>query len=207
MINRNQFPLIGIGCVALTGKDTFYKLFSSILKDYGISCERVALADNLKSEVDRFCKEKYGISAFTKDPKEKEIIRDCFVSHGKIMRKLSHGKYWTSLVQPIVDNYKNEGKLVICTDIRFAEFECDEINWLKEKNKGIYIHINRFGANGEKFLPINQEEEKNEKILKNKADFTLNWTTSDDQDYLKDTIILQLKDLIFNICPNYQIMN
>jgi hypothetical protein len=200
-----KFPLLGAGCIALVGKDTFYRLFSSILKDYGIECERVALADQLKLEVDQFCREKYGISAFTKNPAEKEIIRDCFVSHGKIMRKLSKGKYWTSLVQPIVDGYRKEGKLVICTDIRFAEFECDEINWLKEKNKGIYIHLNRFGNDGRKFSPINSEEERNEKILENKADFKLSWVSSSDENYLIDTIKLQLKDLLTKICPHYQI--
>ncbi len=204
-MSNYKFPMIGVGCVALAGKDTFYRLFSSLLTDYNIECERIALADQLKVEVDPFCREKYGISAFTKDPKEKEIIRDCFVSHGKIMRKLTNGKYWTSLVQPIVEGYKKEGKLVICTDIRFAEFECDEINWLKEKNEGIYIHINRFKENGDKFSPINSEEERNEKVLSNKADFKLNWVTSSDENYLKDTISIQLKDLISKICPNYHI--
>lgn len=200
----NKFPLIGVGAIALVGKDTFFKIFSDILKEHNIECERVALADQLKSEADQFCKEKYGISAFTKNPKEKEIIRDFFVTHGKIMRNLSKGAYWTSKLQPIVDNYRQENKLVICTDIRYSEFECDEINWLKDKNKGIYIHINRFKQDGSKFLPINSDEAKNEKLLRNKADFTLNWMTSDDQNYLIDTIKLQLKDLLKNICPNYQ---
>lgn len=201
---ENRFPLIGVGCIARVGKDTFFKIFSDILKEYYIDCERVALADQLKVETDSFCREKYGISAFTKDAKEKEIVRDCFVSHGKIMRKLTQGKYWTSLVQPIVDNYRKEKKLVICTDIRFAEFESDEINWLKDKNQGIYIHINRFDSDGNKFLPVNQEEERNEKVLENKADFRLNWSTSEDFNYLTDTVKLQLKDLIIKLCPTYQ---
>lgn len=200
----NKFPLLGVGCIARVGKDTFFKIFSDILKEYNIETERVAFADQLKAEVDQFCREKYRISAFTKDPEEKETIRDCFVSHGKIMRKLSEGKYWTSLVQPIVDNYINHGKLVICTDVRFSEFQSDEINWLKEKNKGIYIHLNRFDENGNKFPPINEEEAKNEKILQNRADFKLNWSSSNDLDYLTDTVKLQLKDLLKKLCPNYQ---
>lgn len=204
-MSKNNFPLIGVGACAMVGKDTFYKLFSSILKGYGIECERVALADQLKVEVDQFCREKYGISAFTKNPKEKEIVRNLFVSHGCIMRTLTNGKYWTSLLQPIVDTYKKEGKLVICTDIRFAEFEYDEINWLKEKNQGIYIHINRFKDDGSIFLPINHEEKNNEKILENKADFRLNWISSPDENYLIDVIKFQLKDLLEKICPQYQL--
>lgn len=189
----NKIRMIGIGATALVGKDTLFKVLDSI---YPNTFERVGLADLLKHEMDDFCKKSYGISAFTKDPKEKELIRPIFVAHGKIKRMQHHGTYWTGLVQKRVDDIVCDGLIPVCTDIRYAIFPEDEIFWLKNRNKGVYIHVNRFNADGSKIEPPNSDEQQQEKILEKYADFRLNWMTSNNFDYLCDIVKIQLSSLL-----------
>ncbi len=191
---KNNF-MLGIGSSALVGKDTLFGILSDIFKDK-IPMERVALADILKAEVNEFTSKTYGISAFTKDPKEKEIIRPLFVIHGKIRRVLSRNKYWTNLLQERVDSLFTEGAIPVCTDIRFAESEEDEIHWLKNKNNGVYIHVNRYDKSGNRIPPANEEEERNTRILEKHADFTLNWQTTDDKQLREDIVRAQLDGLL-----------
>lgn len=192
----NKPNMIGIGATALVGKDTLFKILDKL---YPNTFERVALADLLKAELDEFCKKHYGISAFTKDPKEKEIIRSLFVVHGKIKRWQFQGTYWTGLVQERIDDIISDGLIPVCTDIRYSTFPKDEIFWLKEKNKGVYIHLSRFNKDGSKVEPANDDEREQEKILRNYADYLVSWNTSDNEDYLVDTIKIQLKDLLEKI--------
>jgi len=145
----------------------------------------------------------YGISAFTTDPIEKELIRPFFVSHGKIKRSITKGQYFTDLVQERVNLLKENNILGVCTDIRYAVYPKDEIFWLKQVNGGKYIHINRFDKNGSKILGANPDEIENEKVLSKMADYTLNWASSDDFSYLCDTVSVQLKDLIVQIKSKY----
>ncbi len=195
--------MIGAGAIALVGKDKFYQVLSHILNESGIQTERVALADILKSEVNEFTTKQYGISAYTKDPKEKDIIRPLFVCHGLIRRNQSQGTYWTNLLQQRVNELYSENILPICTDIRYAQYSEDELHWLKGINNGVYIHINRFLKDGKKVLPANNDEKTNEPILAQAADFTLNWQTSDDFNFLCDVVKIQLADLLKIIYEKY----
>lgn len=188
--------MIGIGATALVGKDTLFGILNNL---YPGRFERVALADNLKAELNETCLKLYGISAFTKDPKEKELIRHIFVAHGKIKRIQHEGTYWTGLVQNRVEELINNGVIPVVTDIRYSTYKEDEIFWLKEKNNGVYIHINRFGSDGVKVEPPNSDEKEQEKILEKYADFRLNWTTSSDMSYLEDVVKVQLNDLLNKI--------
>lgn len=187
--------MLGIGSAALTGKDTLFKVLDYLIPN---KFERIGLADLLKSECDEFCRKNYGISAFTKIPREKEIIRPFFVTHGKVKRNLSNGTYWTGLVQERVNKIKEEGLIPVCTDIRYNLYLNDEYYWLKEVNEGVYIHVNRF-LDGNKIPPANEEEKENTVKLEKLADYRLNWETSNDFNYLCDVVSLQLKDLIQKI--------
>jgi len=194
--------MIGIGCVALSGKDTLFKILDSL---YPNKLERVGLADLLKSEMDDFCRKSYGISAFTKDPKEKELIRPMFVAHGKVKRAQHHGTYWTGLVQERVDDIIKDGLIPVCTDIRYSTYPEDEIFWLKTKNNGVYIQVDRYHKDGAKIEPPNSDEKEQEKILEKYADYKLSWPTSDNMDYLADVVKVQLKDLLLKIENKYVI--
>ena len=56
------------------------------------------------------------------------------------------------------------GYIPILTDIRYAEYENDELFWIKHEKRGILIFLEREGV-----CPANQFEEKNNIILKNNA--------------------------------------
>lgn len=198
----NELNMIGIGCTKLVGKDTLFSILNNL---YPGKLERVGLADFLKLEMDEFCKKNYGISAFTKNPVEKELIRPLFVSHGKVKRFQTRGTYWTGLIQERVDAIISDGLIPICTDIRYSTYPEDEIFWLKEKNNGVYIHVNRYNKDGIKLESSISDELEQEKVLEMKADYKLNWVTSDDLDYLTDVVKTQLSGLLEKINIKYGI--
>jgi ABC-type uncharacterized transport system ATPase subunit len=74
-----QNKIIGIAGCARSGKDTFF----NILKKYLPEVEQVALAGELKKDLDDFVKSKIGISVFTDDTKEKSLIRGLMVEYEK----------------------------------------------------------------------------------------------------------------------------
>ncbi len=193
--------ILGITGSATSGKDTLFIILEKILSKYNIPLRRIALADILKSEINEFCLKNYGISSFTKDPKEKEIVRGLMLSHGKAKRILSHGTYWTGLVEPQIKEAKENGELVCITDIRYAnpEYHNDELNWLKQKNNGLLIHIQRTLSNGQVLKPTIEDEVKFDPILKQNADYHLKWLTVSDLCVLEDTVKLQLTPLLDRI--------
>lgn len=187
--------MIGLGCCARVGKDTLFEILNELKPN---KFERIGLADLLKAELEDFCKQKYNISSFTQDYVDKELIRPLFVAHGSIKRILSNGTYWTGLAQYKVDEIISRGKIPVCTDIRYSTFSMDEIFWLKEKNKGVYIQIDRI-FEGKKILPANSDELEQSKILEKYADYTLNWETSEDKVYLIREVSSQLEKLLDRI--------
>ena len=169
--------LIGIAGVARAGKDTFYKYLQYLLKTKGKETQRVALADELKARLDDFLKEHIGISAYTQDSAEKDIIRDILVAYGKAKRIQSNGTYWTGLSQPKIDASLAEGRIPIVTDIRYDAFPEDEIHWCQEKNQGLLIHISRTDRSYFYIKPANADEAQNDPKLQDKADLRICWPT------------------------------
>jgi hypothetical protein len=188
---------------ALAGKDTLFKILSSIVEDTVI-CDRLALADELKCILNPFTKQHFNISAFTKNLDEKKLIRPLMVETADIFRTISQGTYWTGVLQPKVEESIKNGNLPIITDGRFCEYPHDEIWWAKEKNNGRVVFVNRTLKDGTRLGPANYKEAKNEKKLQESADFSVNWPTSDDYQYLSDVVKAQLKGLIKEICQTYQ---
>jgi len=182
--------VIGIGGVARAGKDTFAKLLRNELNSLGYSCELLALADPLKKDIDNFCWSNFGISAFTDKTEEKDIIRDLMVGFGNGKRKLSEGKYFTRLAESKIDDCYAD--VAIITDVRFDEFEEDEVFWVKEKMNGVLTHVAKFdfavveedeegkmkGLNQRAFVePANETERVNDPKIRDAADFSFNWPT------------------------------
>ena len=83
--------IIGISGFARSGKDTFGLSMQRILKAYKINAEINAFANILKQDIDSFLKEKFNISAFTKNDKEKFLIRPMLVAYGESKR--IHGQH------------------------------------------------------------------------------------------------------------------
>jgi len=170
--------MIGITGVAKSGKDTLYKLLEKKFKEKNITSKRFALADALKEDIKEFIYLKFSISLDDLTPEQKELIRPILVAYGKIRRNLSKGRYWISLLEKEIEKNK-ELFLPIITDIRYAEFEMDELEWVLEENKGLLIHVSRV-ENGKIVQPANSEEETNNEILLKKSHYKLIWCSESD---------------------------
>jgi hypothetical protein len=167
-----QNKIIGIAGCARSGKDTFF----NILKKYLPEVEQVALAGELKKDLDDFVKSKIGISVFTDDTKEKSLIRGLMVEYGKIKRQQTDGAYWTCLAQKKINEILRLDKIPVITDVRYDIYPKDEFHWLKNENNGVMVHITRMFGEDE-IPPANEEESINNEKLRSKADYSITWNT------------------------------
>lgn len=69
---------IGLHGYGRVGKDTVGRMFQEFLPQL----RRVALGDLIKQETDPLLREAIGISAFTDDPAEKELVRGFLTAYG-----------------------------------------------------------------------------------------------------------------------------
>jgi hypothetical protein len=173
--------MIGISGIAGAGKDLFCKL---LLKE--IQGTRIALADPLKEETRGFILQKYAIDILNCSLEEKNKVRNLLVFYGGIKRYETKGEYWTSKAQKKADLCKG---VPVVTDIRYAEYENDEVQWLKGKNKGILIHLRKYceietmdsqQVRRIYFDPPNEDERRNDPKLREKADYSIEWPHVED---------------------------
>lgn len=173
---------IGLSGLAGTGKDSFYQVLKSALNKRLIKVKRYSLGDCLKEDVKDWCIEKYSIDPTNCNRKEKNFIRPLLVAHAGIMRSKSDGRYWIELLKKKIQNDKNKGiDLIVITDIRYHEYERDEVFWLKKELSGILVHLRRYyieyntsGIPSTKYLtPLNEDEKKNDPALMSSSDVKL----------------------------------
>ena len=164
--------VIGLCGVAGSGKDTML----SLLNFNNPNIKRFALADALKTELFPFIKELYGIDIFSCSREEKHLVRPILVEHGKILRKQSDGTYWTKILTSHIQDYIRESSenIAVITDVRYCEYEKDEVFWVKNVLCGKLIHIS-MTDNGEVVEPANKEEEKNDPLLIENSDLLIEW--------------------------------
>ncbi len=167
--------LIGIAGVAASGKDTFAEIIKKVFESNGFEVNCLSFAKKLKEEVAEVSKDMYGIDTMNCTREEKNLVRPLLLAHGAIMREKTKGQYWIDGIKDLVSN----DKINIITDVRFCEYECDEVDWI-QSNNGIVVHITRFfEENGERIYisPDNEYERRNNKILKNRANYSFSWPT------------------------------
>jgi len=157
--------LIGISGLARSGKDSFYEKCIPFLESKGYQHKRFAFADALKEECDPFLKSNVGISAFTEDNNEKEIIRPLLVVYGTHIRRKMNKNCWIEKIEPRVKKSISDKTFSFITDVRFD----NEIDWVHNLG-GQTVHITRKGI-----VPPNEDELKNDPILKNKSKFLVEW--------------------------------
>ena len=63
---------LGLGGVARSGKDTFFKILKSLLEDESLSVVRISFADQLKKEFKDFSIKEFNINPISCKKKEKE---------------------------------------------------------------------------------------------------------------------------------------
>ena len=171
----NNVNLIGIAGVAGSGKDTFAEIIKKVFESNGFEVNCLSFAKKLKEEVAEVSKDMYGIDTMNCTREEKNLVRPLLLAHGAIMREKTKGQYWIDGIKDLVSN----DKINIITDVRFCEYECDEVDWI-QSNNGIVVHITRFfEENGERIYisPDNEYERRNNKILKNRANYSFSWPT------------------------------
>lgn len=165
--------VIGLTGVAGSGKDTFFSLVSKY-----IPFKRFSLADSLKNELRVSILLKYNIDILNCSRLDKEIVRPYLVSHAKEMRANSAGRHWINILNKQIE--KSNEKFICITDIRHAEYENDELYWLKEELSGSLIHISQFTKEKDAFRfiePANDEERKNDPVLRDNSDYRIHWKT------------------------------
>ena len=171
----NNVNLIGIAGVAGSGKDTFAEIIKKVFESNGFEVNCLSFAKKLKEEVAEVSKSMYGIDTTNCTREEKNLVRPLLLAHGAIMREKTKGQYWINGIKDLV----SDDKINIITDVRFCEYECDEVDWI-QSNNGIVVHITRFfEENGERIYisPDNEYEKRNDKTLKNKANYSFCWPT------------------------------
>lgn len=159
--------LIGVTGFARSGKDTFYERSKTLLEKSGKKACRFAFADALKNECDDFLKEHTGISAFTSEPKEKEMIRPFLVTYGTDIRRKLDQNCWIKKIQQEIINKLDEGYFVFVTDVRFK----NEAEWIK-MNGGFVVNVNREGIG-----PANHHEHQQSHFYKALVAYNIHWPT------------------------------
>jgi hypothetical protein len=76
----------------------------------------------------------------------------------------------------LINDYIRESSknIAVITDVRYAEYEKDEIFWVKNILGGKLIHISMID-NGKFVPPANIDEEKNDPIIKENTDLFIEW--------------------------------
>ena len=174
-----KYKNIGISGVAGCGKNTLSEIIIKLLQRLELPYRELSIAKNLKQEVSWVSRELYEINSSNCTRNEKDTIRPLLVAHGEIKRKLSNGTYWTSLLNKELA----PEKINIITDIRFNEYEKDQVYWLKNEINGVLIHLGRYDqVNGGRahILPANEAERRNDPLIRREADFLLKWKTEED---------------------------
>jgi hypothetical protein len=180
--------LIGISGFARSGKDTAFERSKLMLAKEGKEAVRFAFADALKSEVDKLLLEHAGISAFTENKKDKELIRPLLVTYGTEIRRKLDPNCWIKKIQQDVVDQLNLGKYVFVTDVRFQ----NEAEWIR-LNGGFLLNISRSGAS-----PANHEEHRQYHRMKKLISYNIMWDTygDDNLDQCDEHILPFLSHLI-----------
>jgi len=182
--------IIGISGVARAGKDTFASILMKQLTKKNKSVVKFALADALKGDCDEFCKKYFGFSAYTQITEEKNLIRPFLVWYGDAQRKRTNGTYWINIVQEKLE--KIDTDFAIITDIRYAHYPKDEIQWVHELG-GLVVHVARFknssmesGIENRQFVqPANDHETVNDPKVRALASYSVEWEHINSEDLLR----------------------
>lgn len=178
----NKKLYIGIGGTARAGKDTFCAIAKKQLENQGLKVKKFALADELKNDLKDFIREKLDMDVYTQITSEKDIIRPILVGYGDSMRKKTHGTYWTDKLTKSIS--QDDSDVVIVTDIRYDEYQKDELYWMREQLGGVVVHVskyelreNLYATQPDKIFipPANDHEARNDPKIKSKANFVIEW--------------------------------
>ena len=189
---KNRF--IGISAFAESGKDTFSYLMNKRLLELGYRPVKFPFASELKKRIDPFLMKEIGISAFTRDKWEKDVIRPFLVLYGETARSLDED-YWADMVKEQISKfdeiYERDGVSLfpIITDVRYE----NEATMIKSLG-GKVLHIDREGISAP-----NPSEEKNHPKVKELADVVLEWPNFENDEEIETKGYDLVKDVLTNM--------
>lgn len=190
-----SYLILGLSGKATAGKDTFYNLLKEEMSDYDVY--RSSIGDLLKTDLNNlsyFAKNKIDFKNLNSE--QKEELRPLMVEYASFVRKHSHGKYFLETIdKQIYETVKSRNTksilypytkpLIICiTDVRFDEYEADEVQWIKNIHNGKLIYIDRYDLVYGNRVPIayvNETEKEQMPRIKEKADEIVEWPTVTDE--------------------------
>ncbi len=167
--------ILGLGGKKRVGKNTLANAFIKKFAAKNILAKQYAFADELKRELDPLFLLNAGVSAFTEDPFEKELIRKSLISYGSGYWRVKDPDHWIKRLEQNLNN-QSSPHIALITDARFA---LNEIPWI-QKQGGKIIHISRFQDNGEEFPPAGEDEAENDPLIKESADYKFSWNNYHD---------------------------
>lgn len=166
--------IIAVSGVARSGKDTFFSLLKSEIKDYNLRVQRLAFADQIKKDLRPLVKRKFNIDIFNPTAIEKELVRPLLVAYGTDLGRRIDQNFWIKVIEPQLQKNESSGIISVITDTRYP----NEQEFLKNKFKdSCCVHINRYG-----FKPINSEEEAYTPSLEKNSDYVINWNSFEGDD-------------------------
>ena len=182
--------VIGVSGVAGSGKDLFCSLCAT---DISAQClwpiKKFSIAKFLKDDCFSFIYDKYGININNCTREEKNSIRKMLVAHGEIKRSLSKGTHWFEKLTEEIALAKKTHRTIFISDVRFDEYEYDEVQWVRDTLDGFLIHVSKIKINqdtGETIThpPANPSEEENDPKLRAASDYEMEWEDiSDIEDF------------------------
>lgn len=191
--------IIGISGKKRCGKDSLCNALIKYLGSKNILAKRYAFADELKKELDPLFLLNAGISAFTEDPVEKELVRHVLIAYGTGFWREKDPDHWVKKVDAAIKN-DSRPHVAIITDDRFP----NESQWVKD-NGGILIHIERLDLNNRPMPAAGRDEELNDPIIKAASDYQLLWPTFGESEevFLQETKRVS-DDLFFGYYKQWQ---
>ena len=172
--------VIGLSGVAGSGKDLFYDLCLTSKNTSLWPLKSFSIADKLKEECFDFIYNKYNININNCSREEKNSVRKILVAHGETRRSQSRGSYFfEKLTQEIIEARKKY-KTIIITDVRYSEYEYDEVQWIRDSLDGYLVHISKFSVDENSGLaefhqPANSSEQKNDPKVTLSSDYEIEW--------------------------------
>ena len=174
--------VVGISGVARSGKNLLCELLMQNLYLEGYTSKPFALAADLKNDCDEFLYKKCDLNVWTDLTEDKTQFREFLVWYGSLKRKQTDGRYWIDKLDRRISTY--EGDVAIVTDVRYDQYDKDEVHWIKEEKQGLLIHLKRFKRDDTNFVhytkPANDHESLNDRSLYEKADINITWETVND---------------------------
>lgn len=172
-----KIKVVGVAGVARAGKDTMAECLRIALREHspGTKIEIRSFAKPLKDDLFHFILEKFAIDIFNCSDEEKAFIRPIMVAYGGAQRTRTKGTYWTGLMDKELERLEAQGvDLVIIPDVRYCDWENDEIAWLA-KHGGHLMHVSKILEDGTILQPANEDEARNDPKLQNLSDQKIQW--------------------------------